>query len=183
MKRRRCKQCGELFHKQQPMQFVCSPVCAYKYAKTKEGKKTGEKAKRAIRKAEKEKIKTKSQWAKEAQAAFNRYIRERDKDEPCISCGRHHQGQYHAGHYRSVGAHPELRFDDDNCHKQCAPCNNHLSGNIADYRIGLIEKIGIEAVDRLEGQHSPKRYTIEDLKHIKVEYSRKCRELRKSDEI
>ena len=83
----------------------------------------------------KQRIKTRAEWLKEAQSEVNRYVRLRDKDLPCISCGRFHNGQYHAGHYRTVGSAPELRFELSNIHKQCAPCNNHLSGNIVNYRL------------------------------------------------
>lgn len=126
----------------------------------------------------KERVKTKREHLDEAQTAFNAYIRERDRDDPCISCGRHHQGQYHAGHYRSRGACPELRFSELNCHKQCAPCNNHKSGNVVEYRINLVRKIGQENVEWLEGKHEPCKYTIEDAKRIKAEYRQKLRDLK-----
>jgi len=179
MKRKRCKQCNNLFTPTKPLQHVCSPICAYRYVKTSAGKKIHEKAKKSLRKALKEKAKTKSQWKKEAQAAFNRYIRERDKNRPCISCGRYHQGQYHAGHYRSVGAHPELRFNELNCHKQCAPCNNHKSGNLIEYRINLKDRIGQDNLDWLEGPHEPKHYTIDELIEIKKRYQQKARQCQK----
>jgi hypothetical protein len=126
----------------------------------------------------KQKMKSRADWLREAQAAFNRYIRLRDHDKPCISCGRQHQGQWHAGHYRSVGACPELRFEELNVHKQCAPCNDHLSGNIVEYRRGLIERIGIDRVEWLEGNHAAKKYTIEEIRAIKAEYTRKAKDVR-----
>ena len=92
---------------------------------------------------------------KKTQQIFNAYIRLRDMADPCISCGRFHSGQYHAGHYRSVGANPELRYLPSNCHKQCSACNNHLSGNISNYRIALIRKIGEASVTSLERNHPP----------------------------
>jgi hypothetical protein len=113
---------------------------------------------------------------KEAQQAFNAWVRARDAKEPCISCGRHHQGQYHAGHYRTTKACPELRFEPDNCWKQCSPCNTHLSGNILEYRKKLIAKLGLERVEWLEGPHEPKRYRIEDLKEIRDTYRLKLKE-------
>jgi hypothetical protein len=127
----------------------------------------------------KQKMKSRADWLREAQAAFNRYIRLRDHDKPCISCGRQHQGQWHAGHYRSVGACPELRFEEANVHKQCAPCNDHLSGNIVEYRRCLIERIGIDQVEWLEGNHEAKKYTIEEIRAIKAEYTHKSKELMK----
>jgi len=120
----------------------------------------------------------KSAWIKKAQTAFNAFIRAEDEKEPCISCQRFHDGQYHAGHYRTVGGHGELRFEEDNCHKQCSVCNNHLSGNIADYRINLVKKIGLSRVEWLEGPHDPKKYSIEDLKDIEATYKNKLKELK-----
>ena len=110
---------------------------------------------------------------KKTQQIFNKYIRLCDDKQPCISCGRFHSGQYHAGHYLTVGANPELRFDPENCHKQCSACNNHLSGNLVNYRVSLIHKIGIEKVESLEGHHPPKRYTIDNLKTLQKWYKRK----------
>jgi hypothetical protein len=132
--------------------------------------KEREKADRKSYRVAKDKIKSRSDWLKEAQVAFNAWIRERDKDLPCISCQRHHKGQYHAGHYRSVGACPELRFEPLNVHKQCSACNNYKSGNILEYRLNLIAKIGQEKVDWIEGKHDPVKYTVEDLREIRDRY-------------
>lgn len=171
--------CGAEFHQYTTLQTKCPKCLAEQAAKKRKARERKEAAeKRKEMRAAKEKIKSRGQWAKEAQAAFNRYIRLRDADEPCISCGRHHQGQYHAGHYRSVGSAPELRFEELNNHKQCAPCNSHLSGNLVNYRINLEKKIGDEKLAWLEGPHDPKRYTIEELKEIKALYVAKCKELK-----
>jgi len=124
-----------------------------------------------------EKLKTRSDYMKEAQIEFNRYIVLRDAAEPCISCGRYHSGQYHAGHFLSVGSHPELRFDEDNVHKQCAPCNMHLHGNLLAYRSTLIAKKGMGFLSRLEGLTPAKHYSIEDLKALKAHYRAKTKEL------
>lgn len=119
----------------------------------------------------------KKHMTERAQKSFNAYIRARDKDLPCISCQRHHEGQFHAGHYRTVSANRALRFNEDNCHKQCAPCNNHLSGNIGEYRINLIKKIGLESVEALENYNKPRSYTCEELKMIDLKYKVKLKEL------
>lgn len=136
------------------------------------------KSDRVETKRRKEAVKSRSEWAREAQAAFNAWIRKRDAGHPCISCQRHHEGQYHAGHYLSVGARPELRFEPLNVHLQCAPCNTHLSGNAVLFRKGLIAKHGLEVVEWLEGPHPAKKYTVEDLKQIKDTYRKKLAELR-----
>ena len=159
------------------MARVCSPACAISLAVSQRGK--AEKvAQVKERKADKVKLKTKAQWTKEAQAAFNAFIRERDADQPCISCGRFHGGQYHAGHYLSVGARPELRFEESNVHKQCAPCNTHLSGNAVLYRKGLIERLNVGVVEFLEGPHDLRKDTIESLQRIKAHYKEKTKQLK-----
>ena len=173
VKSKKCAQCRCEFQPQRMGQKVCSPACAQELAKKKR-----EKVEKAQDRQKRESLKSKAEWAKEAQSSVNAYIRIRDELEPCISCGRHHKGQYHAGHYLSRGAHPELRFDERNIHKQCQPCNTHLSGNQIEYRKGLIKRYGIEYVNWLEGPHSPKNYTIEDLKAIKAFYVAKLKEIR-----
>lgn len=181
MKAKRCKSCQESFIPSRPLQSACGVQCAI--ALVSASKEKIRKAQEVLGLAEhrkaKERIKTKGEHAKEAQAAFNEFIRLRDKDLPCVSCGRHHQGQYHAGHFRSVGGNPELRFEPLNVWRQCAPCNNHMSGNVVNYRIELVKRIGADMVEWLEGKHEPKRYSIEDLKEIKSTYRAKVRELKK----
>lgn len=169
-----CKGCGVKFQPQRPLQTACGVECAYKVARI-----NGTKKRTAQYRADKKQLKTRSDWLKEAQSAVNRYIRLRDAGKPCISCGRHHQGQYHAGHYRSVGANPEIRFLETNIHAQCAPCNNHLSGNIINYRLGLVARYGIAFVESLEGFHAPQHYTVEEIESIKRKYQKLARDLEK----
>ena len=172
IKNKTCKICKVKFTPTRPLQSVCSPHCAYTHAKAVRVKTERKETREA-----KVRLKSKSDWLKETQTVFNQFIRLRDKEEPCISCQRHHKGQYHSGHYRSVGAHPELRFDELNVHKQCSVCNNYLSGSLVEYRINLINKIGIDAVNYLEGKHELKHYTIDDIKSIKALYKLKIKAL------
>lgn len=154
------------------MASVCSPKCAIKKGKLDKAVAKKEVAKR------KEALKSRSEWLAETQSAFNAYIRKRDEQDPCISCGNtREKSKYNAGHYLSVGAHPELRFHEDNCHKQCEYCNTHLSGNIAAYRPQLIAKIGTERVEWLEGPHEAAKYTIDEAKAIRSTYKQKLKEL------
>lgn len=181
MKTKRCKSCREPFTPSRPLQSACGVQCAIALTNARNDKirKAEESAQRARHRIAKERIKTKGEHAKEAQAAFNEFIRLRDKDLPCVSCGRHHEGKYDAGHFRTVGGNPALRFEPMNCAKQCVPCNRHKSGDIINFRLELIRRIGADKVDWLEGPHEPKRYTIEDLKAIKAEYRAKVRELKR----
>jgi hypothetical protein len=106
----------------------------------------------------------------------------RDKDEPCISCGEHSSGVYHAGHYRSVGSNPELRFDPTNIFKQCAACNLHRHGNLIEYRKRLLAKIGAQSLELLEGPHPMTNYSVPQLNEIKARFSSMWRDLKKRHE-
>ena len=178
----RCTGCRDYFPSSEKIKINSGSFhtyeCATEYAKEKSAKLKVKQEKKSHAKAKRElKDNDRSFQLKRTQQIFNKYIRLRDIYEPCISCNRRHEGQYHAGHYRTVGANPELRFDERNCHKQCAPCNNHLSGNIVNYRIHLLRILGSSVVEELEGPHKAKRYTIEDLKEIQKLYNLKIKEL------
>ncbi len=171
-KARACEVCERVFVPDRMGQLVCRPACAM--ARVRNAKK----AERESVRARKEAIKSKADWAREAQTAFNAWIRARDEGLPCISCGRHHQGQWHAGHYLSTGARPELRYTESNVHRQCAPCNTHLSGNAVLYRIGLINRIGSDAVEWLEGPHELPKWTADDYRAIRDTYRQKLKEIK-----
>ncbi len=181
-KKCRVATCRALFVPSRMGQAVCSPACAMI-----DGPRHAPKARKALDQIErkdikvrKEKLKSRADHLKDTQQAFNAWVRARDAALPCVSCGRHHEGQYHAGHYRTVGANPELRFEPLNAWKQCAPCNNHLSGNLINYRISLLQRIGEEKVAWLEGPHEAKKYTVEELKAMTAEYRAKTRELKRA---
>ena len=175
MKPKKCRQCKAVFTPRIALQVVCCPSCAISYAKVSRERKESLES-RLNRKEAKEKLKSRADWLKEVQAVFNAYIRERDRDLPCISSGRT-KGAWDAGHYRSVGSCPELRFHPLNCHKQSVHDNQHLHGNLIDYRKGLMGRIGIELVEWLEGYHEPKHYSVDDLKALKSEYKAKLKGL------
>ncbi|MEB0808980.1 recombination protein NinG, partial [Citrobacter freundii] len=122
-----------------------------------------------------------SQYHKRAQIAFNAFIRQRDAGQPCISCGRNSGAKMNAGHFRTVGASPETRYDETNCHIQCEACNAYLSGNIGEYRPQLIAKIGQEAYDRLMGPHEAKKWTREELDALAAHYRAKLKELKQQE--
>jgi NinG protein len=177
-KPRKChNKCGNELPAGNTLRKACSVECALQLVKAVKAK--AERKLLALRKAA---IKPRQQWMREAQQAFNAYIRERDRDLPCISCGSFtpmtRGGDYDCGHYRSIGANPELRFHELNANKQCKQCNSHLSGNIVNYRIGLLLKYGAEVVAGIEGPHSPQKYSIDDLKEIKAKYKLALKELK-----
>ena len=169
-------------------QAVCSPACALI-----DGPRHAPKARKALAEIErkdikvrKEKLKTRADHLREAQAAVNEYVRLRDAHLPCISCDSTPNdndlmtgSRWDAGHYRSVGACPELRFEPLNIHRQCVKCNRNLSGNSVEYRIRLVLRIGADKVAWLEGPHAPRKYDVEQIKAIKAEYRAKIRELKR----
>ncbi|MEE4662789.1 recombination protein NinG [Pseudomonas alliivorans] len=177
----RVAECGASFVPKKLGQAVCSPVCAIKDAPRNQAKarKALAQVERSEIKVRKEKLKSRADHMRDTQTAFNAWIRERDIGLPCVSCGRHHNGQWHAGHYRSVGGHPALRFEPLNVWRQCAPCNTHKSGDLVNYRAELVARIGLDKVDWLEGPHEPQKYTIEELKALTARYRALTRELKK----
>jgi hypothetical protein len=181
LKEKKCRGCEEKFLPARPLQTSCSYKCALivERAKTAERhQKDAEKVAKTIHRIKKENLKTRQEWLKDIQTIFNRYIRLRDRKLGCISCDSKTAGQYHAGHYRTVKAAPELRFEESNCHKQCAQCNNFDSGNIVEYRIRLIARLGKEKVEWLERKdHQPKKYCIDELRDLKKRYQEKIKEV------
>ena len=155
--------------------YFCDIDCATSYAYKNKDK--GAKIKHTAQKKEL-KDNDKAFRTKCAQSAFNAFIRERDKLLGCVSCEKTNQweGQWHAGHYKTTKARPDIRFNEDNCHKQCSVCNNFLSGNVGEYTPSLIEKIGHDKFLAL-GLNKVKRYTCEELKQIELLYKRKLKSL------
>ncbi|ARA80240.1 recombination protein NinG [Pseudomonas amygdali] len=182
-KKCRVPECGASFVPQKLGQAVCSPACAIIDAPRNQAKarKALAQVERSEIKVRKEKLKSRSDHMKDTQQAFNEWVRHRDASLPCVSCGRHHEGKYDAGHYRTVGSNPALRFEPLNCHRQCSPCNTQLSGNIVNYRIELVRRIGVVNVEWLEGPHEPQKYTIEELKSMTAKYRALTRELKKGE--
>lgn len=184
-----CRSCGNDFLPVRTTEKVCSIKCALELGRQPENMKTARKAiadrdRREIR-VQKQRLKTRGDYLREAQQAFNAFIRERDRQAgyPCISSGRPLDwsgNQVDAGHYRSTGAAPHLRFDERNCHAQSKHDNRFLSGSAVDYRLGLIARIGLEAVESIEADQSVRKYTIEDLQEIKALYRAKTRDLKRA---
>lgn len=184
-----CPICGKQFAKQRMGQKACSIECAIAYSRKQLDKQAAviEKAKRKEVKVRKEALLTRADWIKRAQTAFNAYIRERDKNQPCICCGLPLTldaigGGYDCGHYRSVGSAPHLRFDPRNAHAQRKQCNRYGAGRAVDYRLGLIARIGQAEVEALEADQVPRKYTIEELQTICSGYKALLRTLQRKSE-
>lgn len=172
-KARHCEVCQTLYTPQRMGQLVCRPACAMKKVRLEKMEE------RAKTKTQREKSMTRGQRMARAQTAVNAYVRARDAELPCISCGRLHEGQWHAGHYRSRGAAKHLALDIRNIHKQCQPCNMHLHGNQINYRLGLIARYGLEYVETLECDNANRDLTNDDIDAIWREYKAKLKEMKK----
>lgn len=177
MKLKTCKICKEKFRPERQLQSVCSYKCSLEYA-NKTLKKNATQTKRKYRKALKQyNMNDIPVLKRKAQEIFNKFIRLRDRKEPCISCGHDFNGenprQMHCGHYRPQGGNSLWRYEEKNCHAQCSICNNHLSGNLVPYRENLIKKIGLEEVVILEDTNTIKRWTKEELQEIIKIYKEK----------
>ena len=176
--KRKCPNCKKYNKPDEALKVQISYFCNIECA-TKHAYKNRDKGKAIKHKAQKKQLKDndRSLRMRGAQKAFNAYIRVRDKGQPCISCKRSTGSKINAGHYKSVGANPELRFEELNCHLQCEHCNSFKSGNIDQYRPNLINKIGLDKVEWIEGPHKAKKYTCDQLKQIELKYKAKIKEL------
>lgn len=198
-KGRKCKVCKQPFSPRSTLQRVCGMNCAMVLAQQQEAKKAARAARveRSNSRAAREQLKSRATLLKEAQFAFNAWIRFRDHCLPCISCDEPDRGDagnggfFDCGHYRTVGACPELRFHEDNAHKQCKRCNSGVVRSSrrvhtvhdperqesirAAYRVRLIAKIGLPRVEWLEGPHDPAKWTPDTLRNIRQRYRTRLR--------
>lgn len=167
-KAKKCKNCGKDFKQFNSLQNACSPKCA---SELKEKKKANQPPNKTAM--------DRKLLVMKAQTAFNAYIRERDKKETCICCGKNLGQNYHCGHFYSVGGHSSVRFDEDNAHAQKADCNTtHRAGMLGDYSERLEQKIGAAQFEVLRAKaYEPKKWEIKDLERIISEYSQKLKDL------
>lgn len=183
-RQRKCKCCGALFV---PfgIQSWCGPECGYKLSQVAVAKKKAkeQRQERATDKVKREGMKTYPQLIKDVQRVFNQSVRLRDQlaGYPCISSGRPLDWSGNAtdcGHYRSTGSAPHLRFNFDNAHAQSKHDNQYKAGNAVDYRIGLIARIGLERVEALEANNTPRKWSRDELLAMKEDFQRLVRELK-----
>ena len=183
---KKCRICKTPFEPTRPLQTACSFACATAYGKSRGDKERAkaEQKERREHKAKLEKARMTLPKAKAlAQKAINAYVRERDSRMPCISCaspllGQTLGGSVDAGHFRSVGSAPHLRYNLNNIHAQCKRCNRYLAGNCAEYAFRLPERIGREAFDALMADQRPRHYSIDYLLRMASVFNKKTRRLK-----
>lgn len=188
-KRTRCPHCrGKL----DPGQRI-HPDCIEAYAEAEEAKAKRKAIKQAVMQAKVERAETRRRkeadkdvpdLIAEADKAFAAWIRERDSQAgwPCVSSGRALNwvigNQVDAGHYRSRGAASHLRYNEDNCHAQSKRDNRFRAGNVVEYRIRLVQRIGLTRVEALESDNKPHKWTRDELRGIRDHYRAKLKELK-----
>jgi hypothetical protein len=180
MKEKKCKVCLEKFTPTQFAQVVCNYKCAIQHSKNLKKIKE-QKEWKAEKSVLKDKLKTLGQFEAEAKTSFQKWVRMRDRDMPCISCGVKDTDLFDGGHYFKAELFSGLIFDERNCHKQCRKCNRFLNGNELQYRSGLIKRYGIDFVTNLESISDSKRvykYSREELIAKKIQYDIKIKELK-----
>ena len=173
MKPKKCRECSEMFIPRNSLQVACSIKCALLLQK-----------KKAIKQAQKEKRdwysenKTLGNYEAEAKKVFQKWIRLRDSNIPCMACGTMTATEYHAGHLYKAEIYSGVIFDERNVHKCCKKCNVFLNGNELNYRKNLVKKFGEQWVNQLEEDAQAtrnKKYTKEELIEIKKTYLNKLK--------
>jgi hypothetical protein len=157
--KRKCKNCQKVFEKKQPLQYICTPVCAINYAKKKEKVKWQKEKKQRLIDLES----LTGVQSKYIQPKVNELVRIIDNGQPCIATGNF--GKMAAGHYFHAGGHSQIRFNLHNIHIQSFQSNSFKSGDALNYRQGIIKTYGEDYIEFME---SLKQTPIND--HTKTFY-------------
>lgn len=179
-KAKTCAVCKTSFMPARMGAKVCSPFCAMTFARSVNGKAAKVAAIKDKRETKVALVAKKGRgyWMARAQKAFNLFIRLRDQAAgyACISSGRPLDwtgNKTDAGHFRSVGSAPHLRFDERNVHAQSKYENRFKAGNAPGYRLGLIARYGIKYVEAVECKQAQLHLSIDDIKEIEQFYTAK----------
>jgi hypothetical protein len=173
----RCKNCKSEFIPIRFNQKYCLESDCVRVWVEVEKEKQWKKKKKQL----KDELQTLPELLKLAQITFNKYIRLRDKDKPCVSCEKPLGAKYDAGHYFSMGGHKAVTFDEDNVHAQCVTCNRYKHGNLLEYQIGIEKRICAQRLLELhEKAHETRKYTPDELKYIIHTYKEKIKILQKN---
>jgi hypothetical protein len=184
-RQRKCAVCKEFFEPRSMTHKACKPSCAEELAVkvTALQKAKAQRQERAETKAKLEKFKRLPDYKREAQAAWNSYVRARDAGLPCCSCGATPEqvfgGSMDCSHYRSRGSAPHLSFHLHNAAAACVKCNRFLGGNVVALRAGLIARFGEDKILAVEADNRPRHFTKEYLIRIKKIFTKKARRARK----
>tara|TARA_R110001632_G_scaffold76073_1_gene172706 strand:- start:8752 stop:9312 length:561 start_codon:yes stop_codon:yes gene_type:complete len=176
IKKKKCKFCNELFLPYNTTQKVCNYTCAIQYNNSKIKNEAKKKARAEKRKFYAENM-TLTDWKKKVQTVFNKFIRLRDLEKGCISCGTPLQNRkFDAGHFYAT-TYEGIRFHEDNVHGQCVPCNRNKHGNIHEYRKRITERITQNQLDWLDQNRYLKlKLSKTELKQLEIIYKQKIKD-------
>jgi hypothetical protein len=169
----KCKVCKKEFTQFNSTISVCGYQCAIEWGKLHPKKTSIKRVNSQLKSEAKEKLETYSQKVNKAKVIFQKWIRERDKNEPCISCGTLTANEWHASHFKKAETYSGVIFNEINVWKSCKKCNVFLNGNELNYRERLVKKIGLDdviALEDLANETRTKKWTIEELQTIKTKY-------------
>jgi hypothetical protein len=169
--KRKCKECKKVFEKKQPLQYVCSPICAINYAKKKEKSKWQKEKKQRLIDLES----IRGIQSKYIQPKVNELVRIIDNSQPCIASGTF--GKQNAGHYYHAGGNPQIRFNLHNIHIQSFHSNSALAGDVLRYREGIKRVYGLDYLEFMDSlTQTP---TIKRTKTFYLELNNKLIEVKK----
>ena len=184
----RCKHCKTKFEPKYFLQKFCleTDECIIEFNEFVKAEKSKSEAKKwkQEKKVLKEKLKTLGQYESEAKLSFQKWIRLRDSEKPCISC-KTKTDLMDGGHFKKAEIYSGVIFHEMNCHAQCRKCNRYLNGNELNYRLGLIERYGLEYatyIEDLANSTRQKKYTREELIAKKLQYDIKIKEFKITDD-
>jgi hypothetical protein len=168
----KCKHCKIKFEQKYFLQKYClqNDECIKAFSIYAKEQKEKSKAKewQKEKKVIKESLLTKKDYLNILQKVFNTYIRKRDEGKPCISCDKVLKpNDINAGHFYSLGAYPNLRFNELNVHNQCIECNLYKHGNVLEYSLRLPKRIGEENYNKLlELRNTPLQIDITEVQEL-----------------
>ena len=153
LNKRKCKNCGLVFQKKTPLQFVCSVSCSIEYAKKQREKKEKKEKKDWNKRKAEMRIKVKStDYKKELQTEINKLARKIDSyfNLNCIDCGKPFTGQVDGAHFHNVGGNENLRYNLHNIHSAKSHCNRHDSEHKARYPKGIEDRYGADYLEYVQ---------------------------------
>ena len=184
--KRQCKGCNR-YLRQDKHEWRKAPAgwfhtfdCLLSFTRKKSKEQATEKKK--AHKVAKQKLKGLNYWIKETKLVAQEYAARRDGGRPCISCGMYfHETnngfltRFDGGHFKSVGGHADMQLNLNNIHGQCRRCNGFQGGRPKEYELGLIDRYGVEFVDRLNGPQTKDKWTMGYLERYRAAFRKRMK--------
>lgn len=176
----KCKVCKSEYIKRSITHKTCSVECSLIYIESEKKKAyRKEHIKRTVD------LYTRSDWIRMAQIEVNRYVRIRDQlaGHRCICCNEpldFDGSQVDAGHWRSTGSAPHLRFDTfGNISAQRKHCNRWRAGRAMDQEPIIRERWGDDVADAILADQQSRKWSIAELIEIRGGFRQWANELKR----